>query len=243
MIPGHLEVWQIATENHIIEKLPDGSTAVFDTLTKTVHSINKTATAAFEACREKRTVPQLAAAMWETLGSPVTEEMALAAVYELERVGLVACSGSAHEERLQASRRSMLRAVGTAAATVAPLVLSLSSAEQSAYAAAAGSGTTARASIDGDDSNTVCTDDESPQSVDIAGQNTHFSQGSSVVSFSVPWITITNVTVFNATSISVTFVVSGSPPSGSGTFGAGVVTGSESVIGVNIFGFGNCDEG
>jgi hypothetical protein len=156
--------------------LPDGSTAVFDTLSKTVHSINKTATAAFEACREKRTVPQLATAMRETLESPVTEEMALAAVYELERVGLVACSGPTPEERLQASRRSVLRAVGTAAATVAPLVLSLSSAEQRAYAAAAGSGTTARASIDGDDSNTVCTDITTPQSVNISGQNTHFSR-------------------------------------------------------------------
>jgi hypothetical protein len=137
----------------------------------------------------------------------------------------------------------MLRAVGTAAATVAPLVLSLSSAEQSAYAATAGSGTTARASIDGDDSNTVCTDIATPQSVNIAGQNTHFSQGSSVVSFSVPWLTITNVTVLDATDILVTFVVAASHPSGSGTFGAGVVTGSESVIGVNIFGFQNCDEG
>jgi hypothetical protein len=239
MISSHLEVWQTAAENHIIEKLPDGSTAVFDALTRTVHSINKTATAAFDACRDKRNVSELVTAMRETLESPVTEEMALAAVFELERVGLVACSASTHEERLQASRRSVLRAVGTAAATVAPLVLSLSSAEQSAYAAAAGSGT-AQASIDGDDSNTVCTDIASPQSLNIAGQNTHFSQASSVVSLSVPWLTITNVTVFDPTSITVTFLVAASHPSGSGTFGAGVVTGSESVSAVNIFAFQNC---
>src|SRR5271170_2750367 len=102
MIADSLQVWQIGAENRLVEKLPDGSTAVFDTLTKTVHSINKTAAAAFEACRDKVTVPQLAAAMQEILGSPVTQEMALAAIYELERAGLVACS-----RPVSASRRSV----------------------------------------------------------------------------------------------------------------------------------------
>src|SRR5580700_990790 len=138
MTSDYLVVWQAGVENCVIEKLPDGSTAVFDTLTKTVHSINKTAAAAFEACRDKRTVPQVAAAMQETLNSTVTEEMAMAAISELERAGLVACSGPLSTKRGQASRRSVLKAVGTVAATAAPLVLSLSSAEQSAYAQGTG---------------------------------------------------------------------------------------------------------
>jgi len=237
MIPRTVEAWQIGSENRIVEKLPDGSTAVFDTLTKTVHSVNKTAAAAFEACREKRTVPQLATAMREILESPVTEEMALAAISELERAGLVACSGSKSPERGKASRRAMLKAMGTAAATVAPVVLSLTSAEQRVYAQGAGSGPTP--SINGDDSNTVCSNIAFAQTLFIVGQNTHFSQGSSVVTFSLPWITATTVTVVDATHITVAVTATFQPGPGSGTFNATVVTGSETVTGVNIFFYDN----
>src|SRR5450432_433071 len=116
MISDSLVVWQTGAANRLVEKLPDGSTAVFDRLTKTVHSVNKTASAALEACREKRTVPQLAMAMQEILGAAVTDEMALAAISELERAGLLACSGSRSTEGGQSSRRSVLKAVGASAA-------------------------------------------------------------------------------------------------------------------------------
>ena len=126
-------------ERLIIEALADGSTAVFDTVSQTVHSLNASAAAAFEACREEKTAPQLAHAMEATLGQPVTEDLALAAVSELERAGLVACSGSRRPEG--SSRRSALSFVAAAAAAL-PVVLSLTVAEQKAYAGGAGSGTT-----------------------------------------------------------------------------------------------------
>jgi hypothetical protein len=229
MISNGLEVWQVAPESRLVEKMPDGSTAVFDTLTKTVHSINTTAAAAFEACREKRTLPQVATAMREVLDCPVTEDMALAAISELERAGLVACSGS--------TRRSILKAVGTAAAAATPVVLSLSSAEQSAYAQGAGSGLPA--SIDGDDSNAFCTNRSFQQGLDIAGHNTHFSS-SSVVTFDVPWITVNNVNAVSATLLLVSVTVGAGAPSGTGQFGATVKTGSETVKGTNIFFYNPC---
>jgi hypothetical protein len=236
-IPPLFEVWQIGSENRVVDKLPDGSTAVFDTLTKTVHSINKTAAAAFEACREKRNLPQLATAMREILESPVTEETALAAISQLERAGLVACSGARPPEPGKTSRRSVLKAVGSAAAMAAPLVLSLSSAEQRAYAQGSTSGPPP--SINGDDSNTVCSNIAFPQTLFIVGVNTHFSQGSSIVTFSLPWIAVTTVTVVSATGIQVAVTATPQGGSASGTFNATVVTGSETVTGVNIFFYDN----
>jgi len=240
MIPDNLEVWQVGSETRVVEKLPDGSTVVFDTLTKTVHSINQTAAAAFGACGDRQTVAQLATAMQEILELPVTEETALAAVYQLEGAGLVACSGSRPPERREASRRSMLRAVGSAAAIAAPLVLSLSAAEQRAYAAIAISGPAP--SLNADDSNGVCTD-LSSSGISIAGVNTHFSQGSSVVTFpGSPWLTADpgNVTVHSATYITVFVTVGAGAPSGSGTFSIQVVTGAETVTGVGLWVYNVC---
>jgi hypothetical protein len=134
-----LEVRQIRPNSFVTEKLPDGSTAVLDTATTTVHSLNLSAAAAFEACRETKTVPQLMQSMGEILGAPVTEEVALAAVSELDMAGLVSCSEPVPEGD-RASRRSLLRSMGTAAAVAVPVVLSLTSAEQRAYAINAGSG-------------------------------------------------------------------------------------------------------
>ncbi len=118
-----------------VEKLPDGSTVVFDSGTQTLHSLNAPAAAAFKACGEPKTLPELAQAMAAALSSPVDEELALAAVAELEQAGLVAAEGEAVRSR-QASRRHLLKAAGVAL----PLVLSLTAAQQRAYAYATGSG-------------------------------------------------------------------------------------------------------
>jgi len=236
-MPDNAEAWPIGAENRIVEKLPDGSTVVLDTVTKTVHSINQAAAAAFEACRERQTVARLATAMQEILQSPVTEEMALEAVWELQRAGLIACSGSRPPEVAETSRRSVLK---TAAAVAAPLVLSLTAAEQRAYALTGGS--PPPPSINGDDSNTICSNVSNPQTLSIVGQNTHFKQGTSVVTFSLPWITVTNLTVTDATHLTVTVTTTLQSGSGSGTLNATVVTGSETVQGINVFYYDNiCD--
>jgi hypothetical protein len=129
--------------------------------------------------------------------------------------------------------------VGSAAATAAPLVLSLSSAEQSAFAQGAGSRAAAPLVLDGDDSNTLCTNLAGQQTLDIDGHGTHFT-GASAVTFSVPWITVVNVVVNSPTVLVVTVTAAGAP-TGSGMFGATVRTGSEVATGVNIFSYGQCD--
>jgi len=236
MIPDNLEVWQVGAENRVVEKLPDGSTVVFDSLTKTVHSINQTAAAAFGACGNRQTVAQLATAMQEILELPVTEETALAAVYELEGAGLVACSGSRPPERREASRRSMLRTVGSAAAMAAPLVLSLTSAEQRAYATIAISGPVP--SINADDSNNVCTTASGPYTITIAGVNTHFS-GSSIVTFpdASSWLSVAGagVTVNSAILLHVSVTVGAGAPLSTGFFSVQVQTGSEIVTGTGLW--------
>jgi hypothetical protein len=195
--------------------------------------MNQTAAAAFEACRERRTVPQLAAEMRETLNRPVTEEIALAAIDELERVGLVACSGMSSGERSQTSRRSVLRAVAGTAATAAPLVFSLSIAEQRAFAQAAGSGAP---SISAGDLNHVCTQDPFPLNLNLVGKNTHFDSTSIVTFIGVPNIHPNFIVMVDATHMTIQ-VFAGDQP-GSGTFDVKVVTGSESVTGVDIFSYG-----
>jgi PqqD family protein of HPr-rel-A system len=97
-------VRRIPSENLVIEKLPDGSTAVFDSRSGAVHSLNASAAAAFEACRQSRTVADVARAMSDALDGPVTGDFARAAIWELEAAGLVECSGQA------TSRKSVMRA-------------------------------------------------------------------------------------------------------------------------------------
>ena len=82
--------YRTSSEDLTIENLPDGSTAVFGAATESVHSLNAPAAAAFEACKERTTLPELARAMTTALASRVNEELALAAMAELERAGLVA---------------------------------------------------------------------------------------------------------------------------------------------------------
>jgi hypothetical protein len=262
MISGKLVVWQI-NENRLIEKLPDGSTAVFDTLTKTVHSINETAAAAFESCRDRRTVAQVATAMQEILKAPVTEEMALEAIAELQQAGLVACSEPLPIKQGQASRRSLLKAVGTVAATAAPLVLSLSMAEQSVYAQGAGSGTTTSTTTTSTTTTTTTTSTTTttttttaapgvrlsaiaPNAIQgcnvtngviITGVGTHFSS-SSVVSFSSAFTTASNVVANSATSLALT--ITGPNIGTSETVTVTVTTGSEVAVGTNILSFTPC---
>jgi len=264
MISGKVVVWQVC-ENRLIEKLPDGSTAVFDTLTKTVHSINETAAAAFESCRDPRTVAQVATAMREILKTPVTEEMALEAIAELEQAGLVACSEPLPIKPGQASRRSLLKTLGTVAATAAPLVLSLSMAEQSVYAQGAGSGTTTSTTTTSTTTTTTTTTTSTatttttttaapgvrlsaiaPNAIQgcnvtngviITGVGTHFSS-SSVVSFSAAFTTASNVVANSATSLALT--ITGPNIGTSETVTVTVTTGSEVAVGTNILSFTPC---
>jgi len=128
-----MKVQRIGSADIVVEKLPDGSTAIFDAATKTVYSLNTTAAAVWEACGDSATLAEIVASMQRSFNPAVTEDIALEAVSQLQDKGLVSIatplSGS--------TRRSALASAG---AVLAPLVLALTFAEQKAYAGVARSG-------------------------------------------------------------------------------------------------------
>jgi hypothetical protein len=121
-----------ASAKLFIEKLPDGSTAIFDPGSQTVYSLNATAGAAWEACHGTTTLDEVVGAMQASFDPAVTDEIALEALLQLQERGLLRIS----EAPLQPSRRSM---VATAAGVLAPVVLALTGAEQRVFAQKAGS--------------------------------------------------------------------------------------------------------
>ena len=221
-----------------MEKLPDGSTVVFDNASGTVHSLNSSAAAAFEACRDSCTVASVARGMSERLDAAVTEDVAWAAISELEAAGLVVCSGSREAAGRGASRRSMLQKLAAVSAVGLPVVLSLGAAEQKAFAGGVGSGTTtttttttsAPASIPTISPNSVCTSAQDQLIFTVTGLNTHFNQATTVVTLTGPnSLVVGTVTVNSATSLTV--AISGILAIGNsyGDFIVRVGTGNEHV--------------
>jgi hypothetical protein len=192
-----LVVQQRPAKGCVPEKLPDGSSAIFDRATNAVYALNDTAAAAFESCRTPVTLAELSDMMRLRLGPAVTVETTLEAVAELERAGLVTASGTTQELR-NASRRQVLKAAGVAV----PVVLSLTAAEQRVFAQGAGSGAASIASI----SQTSVDCDDTYEDVTITGLNTHFTNAS-VVSSNPPMLMVSSVTVNSATSLNVSFYV------------------------------------
>jgi hypothetical protein len=118
----------------IVQSLPDGSAAIFEVATSNVYSLNTSAAAAWEACAAATTLPEIAGAMSSRLKAPVTEDLAHAAVSELEAAGLVRVKAP---EGFRTSRRDLLKQV---AGVAIPMVLILTGAEQRAFAQQNGSG-------------------------------------------------------------------------------------------------------
>jgi hypothetical protein len=69
-----------------IEALPDGSTAIFDQRTNSVHSLDATAASIFRACSEATTASGVASR------TGLDASLVLNGIAELHRAGLVSCS-------------------------------------------------------------------------------------------------------------------------------------------------------
>jgi hypothetical protein len=130
-----MQVERISSADLSVEKLPDGSTAIFDAKSKTVYSLNATATAAWEACRDTTTLEEVVETMQASFDPAVTDEIALEALQQLQERGLLTMT----EAPYGSTRRT---ALATAAGVLVPVVLALTAAEQRASAAFVGSGTT-----------------------------------------------------------------------------------------------------
>jgi hypothetical protein len=222
---------QMSARGFIVEKLPDGSTAIFDKVTNTVHALNASAAAAFEACHEPVTLSALTAVIEQRLGRAVTEDTALEAVAELERAGLVSASGTTEELR-NASRRQLLKAAGVAL----PVVLSLTAAEQRAFAAQAVSAPTTTTAAPGTPEIVSATSqtnghglvDGCGDTVNVVGSNTHFG-GTTTVAL-VQAGTVESVFVTDSTHLAFSFLNATT----SGALDFIVTTGTEVVHGTGF---------
>ena len=133
---------QSGMESLTVEKLSDGSTAIVDNRSKSVHSLNPSATLVWEACAPGATFAEIHAAVEDRTGAPVDADAIRQALAQLQRVTLIEGPSTLPVESIDLGRRSLLRRAGAVGAFAIPVVLTLTAAEQKAYAFAAVSGTT-----------------------------------------------------------------------------------------------------
>src|SRR5271156_4559138 len=111
----------------LVDKLPDGSKLIVDAKNETVHALNATAGAAWDACSGPTTLAGVTERMQRSFDSGVTSELAEEAILQLQDKKLVNTSRATS----QASRRRFLARLGAAAV---PFVVSLTIADQRAHA-------------------------------------------------------------------------------------------------------------
>jgi hypothetical protein len=116
----------------VINKLPDGSTVIVDPKNDAVFALNATAGAAWDACSAPTTLAGVTESMQQSFDPGISEELAEDAILQLHDKRLVQATGVSS----QASRRQFITTMGSIAL---PLVVSLSVAEQRAYAKTASS--------------------------------------------------------------------------------------------------------
>lgn len=125
-------------DRFLVERLPDGSAVVFDRASEAVHSLNEVAALVWECSAEPVTLTEIAAAL-EQAGIPEGRKAAEDAVRQLSRCGLVESLEPAPVP--DGSRRRALQLLLRGAAA-APVVLTMTVAEQHVFAQGTGSPTT-----------------------------------------------------------------------------------------------------
>ena len=127
-----MQVERVNSSNLVINQLPDGSKVIVDSRNEKVFALNATAGAAWDACSASTTLAKVAKEMQRSFDPGITEELAEEAILRLQEKNLVATVGSSSTT----SRRQVLATLG---AIAVPLVVSLTMADQKAYASVAGS--------------------------------------------------------------------------------------------------------
>jgi hypothetical protein len=127
----HMQIECRDLDSFVVNKLPDGSRVVVDPANETVFALNATAGAAWDACSGPTTLSKVTEHMQNSFDPGTTEELAEQAILQLHDNHLVKAS--------QPTRRQIMGRLSAAIAL--PLVVSLTIADQRAYAKAAGSTT------------------------------------------------------------------------------------------------------
>jgi len=134
-----MQVERTNSNDLLVDKLPDGSKVIVDPKNETVFALNATAGAAWDACSGPTTISKVAEDMQRSFDPRITEELALESILQLQEQKLVTTSGSSSK----VTRREFVAKLSASAAIALPLVVSLTMAEQRAYAESAGSGVSA----------------------------------------------------------------------------------------------------
>jgi hypothetical protein len=124
-----MQVVRTNSDAFVVNRLPDGSQVLLDPASEQVYALNATAGAAWDACRKPATLAEVTEDMQRSFDPALTNELAEEAILQLRDKSLVTTSGSSP----QATRRQFITTLG---AMAAPLVVSLTLADQRAYAGA-----------------------------------------------------------------------------------------------------------
>ncbi len=123
---------QCGLESLTVERLEDGSVAILDARSKSVHSLNASAAAVWDACQNS-TLEEIEASLAARLGA-TSREIVRQALEQLRKANLIESSAPVAAEAIDLGRRSMLKRAGAAGAIAIPVVLTLTASEQKAYA-------------------------------------------------------------------------------------------------------------
>jgi hypothetical protein len=129
----NMQIERTNSDAMVVNRLPDGSTVILDAENEAVFALNSTAGAAWDACGDPTTLAGVTENMQRSFDPGISEELAEEAILQLHDKKLVKTSGTLS----QASRRQFITTMSSIAL---PLVVSLSIAEQRAYAKKASSG-------------------------------------------------------------------------------------------------------
>jgi hypothetical protein len=110
-----------------IEQLPDGSMAIYDRRSKSVHSLNRSASILWEACARGATMPQLTEALNARLSIGAVEDDVASWIDQMRQLDLLVSEAAMPAP--EPKRRSLLALLGG----TLPVVLTLTAAEQLAY--------------------------------------------------------------------------------------------------------------
>jgi Coenzyme PQQ synthesis protein D (PqqD) len=128
-----MQIERTNSNDLVVNGLPDGSRMIVDAKSEQVFALNATAGAAWDACSNPTTLHKVADDMRRSFGAEITDELAEQAILQLEEKNLVTVSGSSPKT----TRR---QALATLSAVALPLVVSMTLADQRAFAQSARSG-------------------------------------------------------------------------------------------------------
>ncbi len=120
-------------ESLTVEKLGDGSLAILDVRSKSVHSLNPSAAAVWEACNGS-TLGEIGTSLAKQFGGTIENDVILGALAQLQAANLIESASPVAIEAIDLGRRSLLKRAGAVGAFAIPAVLTLTAAEQKAYA-------------------------------------------------------------------------------------------------------------